>query len=78
MLKHLLDREEGCPKVLAATHFHDIFREEVIESYASRMTFLHMQVMFTAVNGEHVEEVRGTEKITFLYRFVMSPLTFIS
>jgi hypothetical protein len=51
VLKHLLDRGTNCPKVLAATHFHDIFRTDLFDFESVPVTFLHMQVMFTTIDG---------------------------
>ncbi|KIY71247.1 hypothetical protein CYLTODRAFT_346399 [Cylindrobasidium torrendii FP15055 ss-10] len=80
VLKHLLDRGVDCPKVLAATHFHDVFREELLDPDTTPITFLHMQVMFTAMDGAILESdfsdagsgstraVNPNEKITYLYR----------
>ncbi|KAJ7784480.1 DNA mismatch repair protein MutS [Mycena metata] len=52
VLKHLLNRGPNCPKVLAATHFHDVFREDLLDPDAVPITFLHMQVMFTSPTGQ--------------------------
>lgn len=52
MLKELLDRGADCPKVLAATHFHEIFTADLFDSYSVPVTFLHMQVMFTTSDGD--------------------------
>lgn len=52
VLKHLLDRGSNCPKVLAATHFHEVFRANLFDCESVPVTFLHMQVMFTAINGD--------------------------
>ncbi|KAJ7505221.1 muts domain V-domain-containing protein [Mycena galericulata] len=52
VLKHLLNRGPDCPKVLAATHFHDVFREDLLDPDAVPITFLHMQVMFTSSSGQ--------------------------
>jgi len=52
VLKHLLDRGSNCPKVLAATHFHDVFRTDLFDFESVPVTFLHMQVMFTMSNGD--------------------------
>jgi len=52
VLKHLLNRGPNCPKVLAATHFHDVFREDLLDPDAVPITFLHMQVMFTSPSGQ--------------------------
>ncbi|KAI5896843.1 uncharacterized protein SCHCODRAFT_02725125 [Schizophyllum commune H4-8] len=46
VLKHLLDRGSDCPKVMAATHFHDVFREDLLDPESVPIAFLHMQVMF--------------------------------
>ncbi|KAF7365135.1 MutS 5 [Mycena venus] len=55
VLKHFLNRGQNCPKVLAATHFHDVFREDLLDPHAVPITFLHMQVMFTSSNGQIIE-----------------------
>ncbi|KAJ6477358.1 muts domain V-domain-containing protein [Mycena vitilis] len=52
VLKHLLNRGPDCPKVLVATHFHDVFREDLLDPDTVPITFLHMQVMFTSSNGQ--------------------------
>jgi DNA mismatch repair protein MSH5 len=52
VLKHLLNRGPNCPKVLAATHFHDVFREDLLDPDTVPITFLHMQVMFTSSSGQ--------------------------
>ncbi|KAF8194135.1 hypothetical protein BJ912DRAFT_924219 [Pholiota molesta] len=51
-----------CPKVLVATHFHDVFNEELFDPENIPVSFRHMQVMFTS------STVRAAEKITYLYR----------
>lgn len=51
VIKHLLNRGADCPKVLAATHFHDVFRQEFLNPKATPITFLHMQVLFTTASG---------------------------
>ncbi|KAJ7175937.1 muts domain V-domain-containing protein [Mycena filopes] len=78
VLKHLLNRGPNCPKVLAATHFHDVFREDLLDPDSVPITFLHMQVMFTSSTGQLLDSasttghdaqgVRKGEKITYLYR----------
>jgi DNA mismatch repair protein MSH5 len=52
ILKHFLDRGLDCPKVLAATHFHQVFRTDLFDPETLSVTFLHMQVMFTTTDGE--------------------------
>ncbi|KAJ6508696.1 muts domain V-domain-containing protein [Mycena sanguinolenta] len=76
VLKHLINRGPNCPKVLAATHFHDVFREELLDPDTIPLTFLHMQVMFTSssgqildgANAESTHDLKKGEKITYLYR----------
>ncbi|KAH7915490.1 DNA mismatch repair protein MutS [Hygrophoropsis aurantiaca] len=62
VLKHLLKRGAGCPKVLAATHFHEVFRKDLFDPKTLPVTFLHMQVMFTSGNGELLGHNRDTTK----------------
>ncbi|TFK74858.1 hypothetical protein BDN72DRAFT_832971 [Pluteus cervinus] len=78
VLKHLLNRRKDCPKVLVATHFHDVFREDILDPQELPITFCHMQVMFTASDGRTMstdgdDESTSTrilpgDKITYLYR----------
>ena len=51
VLKHFLQRGIDCPKVLVATHFHDLFGEDLLDPDLSPISFRHMQVMFTSNNG---------------------------
>lgn len=51
VIRNLLARGSNCPKVLIATHFHDVFREELLDPESVPITFLHMQVMITARDG---------------------------
>lgn len=55
VLKDLLDRGPECPKVLAATHFHDVFREDMLDPTTAPISFRHMQVMFTSSDGTIIE-----------------------
>ena len=70
VIKHLLDRGSNCPKVLAATHFHEVFRTDLLDYESVPVTFLHMEVMFTTTNrvipaDENVSIVRnGTEHLS--------------
>ncbi|KAE9400467.1 hypothetical protein BT96DRAFT_965335 [Gymnopus androsaceus JB14] len=57
VIKHLLARGSNCPKVLVATHFHDVFRQELLDPESIPISFLHMQVMFTARDGTILESV---------------------
>ncbi|KAG1801295.1 DNA mismatch repair protein MutS [Suillus subaureus] len=51
VIKHLLNRGSQCPKVLAATHFHDVFQKDMLDPHKFPITFLHMQVLFTSSKG---------------------------
>lgn len=78
MIRHLLGRGSECPKVLVATHFHDVFREDLLDPASLPISFRHMQVMFTGSDGRILDgDEHGTErerkvlpgdKITYLYR----------
>lgn len=52
MLTHLLARGAACPKVIAATHFHDVFRDDILRPDILPVTFVHMQVMISSGHGE--------------------------
>lgn len=54
VLRHFIDRGKDCPKVLAATHFHDVFRQDLLDAESLPIAFLHMQVLFTNANGDLV------------------------
>lgn len=38
-----------------ATHFHDVFNEELLDPERAPISFRHMQVMFTTTSGARVE-----------------------
>ena len=52
IIKHLVSRGVECPKVLAATHFHEVFNSNILDPHSLPITFAHMQVLFTSKNGE--------------------------
>lgn len=52
VLKHLLNRGANCPKVLAATHFHEVLSKNFLNPDSLPITFLHMQVLFTCSGGD--------------------------
>ncbi|CAL1712854.1 unnamed protein product [Somion occarium] len=52
ILQHFVGRGNDCPKVIAATHFHDIFRQDILDPDSLPVTFVHMQVLFTTSKGE--------------------------
>ncbi|KAG2033757.1 muts domain V-domain-containing protein [Suillus americanus] len=51
VIKHLLNRGSQCPKVLAATHFHEVFQKDMLDPHKFPITFLHMEVLFTSSKG---------------------------
>ncbi|KAL5519837.1 hypothetical protein ACEPAG_1497 [Sanghuangporus baumii] len=44
VLRSFLSRGSECPKVLVATHFHEIFREDMLDP-GLPISFLHMQIL---------------------------------
>ncbi|KAH8104687.1 DNA mismatch repair protein MutS [Cristinia sonorae] len=52
VLKHLVNRGTSCPRVLVATHFHDVFRDDILNPDDLPITFVHMQVLLTSSKGE--------------------------
>ncbi|KAJ4468951.1 muts domain V-domain-containing protein [Lentinula lateritia] len=65
VIKHLLARKSNCPKILVATHFHDVFREEILDPKLIPISFLHMQVMFTAArDGSLLEPGSPSNSLT--------------
>ncbi|KAI0061404.1 hypothetical protein BV25DRAFT_1870738 [Artomyces pyxidatus] len=81
VIKHLLDRGVECPKVLATTHFHDVFRSAMLEPHMLPISFVHMEVMFSTSSGEVVpmsdsssetgfsqRTLAKGEQFTYLYR----------
>ena len=83
LLTHLLARGAACPKVLAATHFHEVFREDILNPTIHPITFVHMKVMLTSSTGKVLNpqasdgedednasnRLRPGEGITYLYRY---------
>jgi DNA mismatch repair protein MSH5 len=51
VLMHLLARGTDCPKVIAATHFHDAFQNGLLKSHSAPIAFRHMRIMFTSSAG---------------------------
>lgn len=80
-MKYLLELGLRCPRTLIATHFHEVFRdeEELISPSALPISFVHMQVLLTSVDGDiciEGDEEQGRagimlqqgESITYLYK----------
>jgi DNA mismatch repair protein MSH5 len=63
VLKHFLQRGVNCPKVLVATHFHDLFREDLLDPETSPISFRHMQVMFSSSNGTVIHNLLDTSEL---------------
>jgi DNA mismatch repair protein MSH5 len=87
-LKHLLARGSDCPKVIATTHFHELFSpgSGALDPLSQRLpiTFVHMEIMFATRDGEIITDaassttVTKAENITYLYRLVASLGVFYS
>ncbi|KAI0697886.1 DNA mismatch repair protein MutS [Cytidiella melzeri] len=52
ILKHFIGCGDSCPKVVAATHFHEVFRDDMLNPAELPITFVHMQIMLTSSSGE--------------------------
>lgn len=52
VIEHLLNRGSQCPKVLAATHFHEVFQKDMLDPKKFPITFSHMQVLLTSAKGD--------------------------
>lgn len=46
-----------------ATHFHDLFREDLLDPDLSPISFCHMQVMFTSSNGTALNNRMDTSEL---------------
>ena len=80
VIHDLLERGLDCPKVLATTHFHEVFQDRLLDQTLP-IGYLHMRVI---VNGEDLPDVDENENggggeetrtgfvpgeaITYLYR----------
>ncbi|KAI0246737.1 DNA mismatch repair protein MutS [Lactifluus subvellereus] len=74
VLKHLLARGSDCPKVIATTHFHELFSMGLLEPQKLPISFVHMEIMFATRSGEIIDggssSMTKGESITYLYRAV--------
>ena len=78
VIKHLINRGLACPKILAATHFHQV-AAEILRLSDKRVSFVHMQVVFSSSTGKPLAPISGVDvpvvssrpgdKITYLYRY---------
>ena len=83
VLRSFLARGPSCPKILAATHFLDVFRQDLLDT-SLPINFLHMQILLPSADsngdtaaessvegdGEDVDQLKVMkgETITYLYR----------
>lgn len=58
---HLLALGERCPKVLAATHYHELFEKSLLRA-SERLAFGHMEIRLDQ-EAENVDD-----QITHLYK----------
>ncbi|KAI0688883.1 DNA mismatch repair protein MutS [Earliella scabrosa] len=81
VLKHLLSSGISCPKVVATTHFHDVFQNDLLSPYKLPITFVRMQVLLasdsssSSVGGdtdpserEENSSLGPGDRITYLYK----------
>lgn len=63
VLIHLLNRGRDCPKILVASHFHDVFRKDLFDPHKFPITFVHMKVLFASSTGDvlDADEVGASE-----------------
>ncbi|KZO96953.1 hypothetical protein CALVIDRAFT_514241 [Calocera viscosa TUFC12733] len=73
-IDHLLKLGPSGPKVLAATHFHEIFTPEGLSPNLP-INFSHMQILFTSPSGSIIDTEKSDdyaealdETITYLFR----------
>ncbi|KAI6042638.1 DNA mismatch repair protein MutS, partial [Pisolithus marmoratus] len=66
VVRHLLNRGADCPMVLAATHFHEVFRKGLLDPDTLPTTFLHMEVLFTTSSGDLIDTDGLTSSGMFL------------
>ncbi|KAI0276495.1 DNA mismatch repair protein MutS [Russula aff. rugulosa BPL654] len=71
---HLLARGANCSKVIATTHFHELFTTGALDPRELPITFIYMEIMFATPTGEIIDDASTTitkgENITYLYRAV--------
>lgn len=82
VLREFLSLGYSCPKVLSATHFHDVFHKELLDPDLP-ISFFHMQFLISedeidapgsddegdSGNTEAQIRRRRGETITYLYRY---------
>lgn len=63
LLEHFLDLGETAPRVLAATHFHEIFENKLLPD-TPKLSFAHMDIRVD-LEADNVDD-----QVTFLFRLV--------
>ncbi|KAI0315802.1 muts domain V-domain-containing protein [Amylostereum chailletii] len=63
VIRSLLARGEDCPKVIATTHFHEVFRAGLMDVHLLPISFVHMEVMFTNDSGNVVGQENSSTVI---------------
>ena len=58
MLKHLLGRGSSCPNVIATTHFHELFHNDLLSPYRLPINFVHMQIMLSSDKENEILDPR--------------------
>ncbi|KAE8220381.1 hypothetical protein CF319_g6078 [Tilletia indica] len=66
-IRHLLERPEGCPKTVVATHFHEAFHPAILPDSLPFQT-AHMEVMFTDDSANHGSVRTSEDEMVFLFR----------
>lgn len=63
-----LAQQRNCPRVVAATHFKEIFSPRILGTEFPGMKHHHMSICFTKRAGSKNESRFSDESITYLYR----------
>ncbi|OBZ71456.1 Prohibitin-2 [Grifola frondosa] len=60
VIKHLINRGTACPKVVATTHFHDVFNNDFLSPHTLPITFVHMQILLSTSSGQLIARSADT------------------
>ena len=83
-IKYLLSLGKDCPKVIATTHFHEVFQDKVLDQTLP-IGYLYMRVIVNGEelpdedeyededdgNGQSARRLLPGEAITYLYKWVL-------
>ncbi|KAG9117287.1 MutS protein msh5 [Ceratobasidium sp. 392] len=67
VVSHLLKREAECPKVLASTHFHELFTRGLIPP-SFPISYAYMNILLTQSSGAAEADANPQTEITYLYK----------